>query len=113
MAPRASAPVTSGAPSRRWRWRADPPHEGLLRNPPRQRHRREGAPLVTGAEARGAIASGAQRRKVAVSDVVVEPPEEGDKLVVDDIPGIANVRGRRDTIVAEQVAAQPRFAQRG
>src|SRR5207245_10179634 len=64
-----------GAAQLQLRERADPPHEGLLRNPPRQRHRREGAPLVTRAEARGAIASGAQRRKVAVADVVVEPPE--------------------------------------
>src|SRR2546426_348159 len=33
------------------RQRAEPLHEGLLRNPPRQRHRREGAPQATRAEA--------------------------------------------------------------
>src|SRR3989442_7254933 len=83
-----------GAAQLQLRERAEPLHEGLLRNPPRQRHRWEGAPLGTWAEARGTVTSRAQRGKVAVADVIVEPPEEGDELVVDDIPGVPNVRGR-------------------
>src|SRR5207245_2661686 len=66
-----------------------------------------------GADREGTVGWKPEGCKLRIEDVVIQAPEEGDELVVVVVLGIPHIRGRRNTVVAEQVAAEPRFAQRG
>src|SRR5690349_7097857 len=55
-------------------------HVRLLREPPAEGHRGEGTPLVAWTEFRGTVPTDAHRGEIAVADIVIEAPEEGDQL---------------------------------
>ena len=93
----------------------DPAEERLLRQPPRDRHRRERAVVVLLAEPGRAVVAQTRREDVAIVDVVVEAAEEGDQLALlleldvrgvcrgHDLLGAALVAGETSALVVERV----------